>query len=58
MLSRRGFVTTALAGAAASTRADAARLRGLRIGVTDWNLRQAAKIDPVGLASRLAFQGV
>jgi L-ribulose-5-phosphate 3-epimerase len=58
MLSRRGFVTTALAGAAASTRADAARLRGLRIGVTDWNLRQAAKIDAVGLASRLAFQGV
>ena len=37
---------------------DAARLRGLKIGVTDWNLRQAAKIEAVGLASRLGFQGV
>ena len=57
MLSRRGFVATAL-GAAVSTRMDAARLRGLKIGVTDWNLRQAAKIEAVGLASRLGFQGV
>ena len=37
---------------------DAARLRGLKIGVTDWKLRQAAKIEAVGLASRLGFQGV
>jgi L-ribulose-5-phosphate 3-epimerase len=57
MLSRRGFVTTAL-GAAAFSRVDAARLRGLKIGVTDWNLRQAAKIEAVSLASRLGFQGV
>ena len=57
MVSRRGFFTSAF-GAAICTRVDAARLRGLKIGVTDWNLRQAAKIEAVGLASRLGFQGV
>jgi sugar phosphate isomerase/epimerase len=35
-----------------------ARLRSLKIGVTDWNLRQTGKLDAVGLASRLGFQGV
>ncbi len=57
MVSRRGFFTSAF-GAAICTRVDAARLRGLKIGVTDWNLREAAKIEAVGLASRLGFQGV
>jgi L-ribulose-5-phosphate 3-epimerase len=57
MLSRRGFVATTL-GATVSRRMDAARLRGLKIGVTDWNLRQAAKIEAVSLAGRLGFQGV
>lgn len=35
-----------------------AGLRGLKIGVTDWNLRQTGKLDAVGLAGRLGFEGV
>lgn len=30
----------------------------VKIGVTDWNLRQEAKLDAVGLARRLGFDGV
>jgi sugar phosphate isomerase/epimerase len=30
----------------------------LRIGVTDWNLRQTGKVEAVGLAARLGFDGV
>ena len=33
-------------------------LRGLKIGVTDWNLRQTGKLEAVDLAHRLGFQGV
>jgi sugar phosphate isomerase/epimerase len=33
-------------------------LGGLKVGVTDWNLRQAAKLEAVALASRLGFDGV
>jgi len=32
--------------------------RGLKIGVTDWNLRQTGKIDAVALAASLGFDGV
>jgi L-ribulose-5-phosphate 3-epimerase len=56
MLDRRTF----LAGASATllaTRAQAG-LRGLKIGVTDWNLRQTGKLEAVDLAGRLGFQGV
>jgi L-ribulose-5-phosphate 3-epimerase len=35
-----------------------AGLRGLKIGVTDWNLKQAGKLEAVALAKRLGFQGV
>ncbi|MBK5293126.1 MAG: sugar phosphate isomerase/epimerase [Acidobacteriia bacterium] len=34
------------------------RLSGLRIGVTDWNLRQTGKLDAIALAKRLGFDGV
>jgi L-ribulose-5-phosphate 3-epimerase len=33
-------------------------LRGLKIGVTDWNLKQPGKLGAVELAKRLGFQGV
>jgi sugar phosphate isomerase/epimerase len=38
--------------------ARAARLGGVKIGVTDWNLRQTAKLEAVELAKRLGFEGV
>jgi L-ribulose-5-phosphate 3-epimerase len=56
-LARRSLLT--LAGAAAASVTLPARgLRGLKIGVTDWNLRQTAKLEAVGLAGRLGFEGV
>ncbi len=33
-------------------------LAGLRIGVTDWNLRQTGRVEAVALAARLGFEGV
>ena len=35
-----------------------ARKTSLRIGVTDWNLKQTGKLEAVGLAKRLGFDGV
>lgn len=56
-LSRRSLLTTT--GAYLGSVSLAARgLSGLKIGVTDWNLRQTAKIEAVGLARRLGFEGV
>lgn len=49
--SRRTFL--ALVGASAL-----AKPRGLKIGVTDWNLKQTGKIEAVALAKRLGFDGV
>lgn len=34
------------------------KLAGLHIGVTDWNLRQASKLEAVALAKSLGFEGV
>src|SRR5258708_32581310 len=31
---------------------------GPKIGVTDWNLKQTGKLEAVGLAKRLGFDGV
>lgn len=56
-LSRRSFVTLA-AGAFAPAALPARGLQGLKIGVTDWNLRQTAKLEAVSLARRLGFAGV
>ena len=47
------------AGAAALlARALKAKALPVKIGVTDWNLRQEAKLDAVALAQRLGFDGV
>jgi L-ribulose-5-phosphate 3-epimerase len=49
--SRRTFLSLACASALAKS-------RGLKIGVTDWNLKQTGKIEAVALAKRLGFEGV
>jgi L-ribulose-5-phosphate 3-epimerase len=56
ILNRRNFL--AVSGAGLLTPAASARLRGLKIGVTDWNLKQTGKLEAVQLANRLGFQGV
>ena len=43
---------------AAAELARAAGLKGLKIGVTDWNLRMAANPEAVGVAKKLGFAGV
>jgi sugar phosphate isomerase/epimerase len=58
-ITRRQLLSSAAALAASSSHVFAARgLRGLKIGVTDWNLRQTGKIEAVELAKRLGFEGV
>src|SRR5689334_22451640 len=52
-LSRRGLL--AMAAGAPLLRGTNARLR---IGITDWNLKLAAKIEAVALAAQLGFDGV
>ena len=34
------------------------KIKGLKIGVTDWNLQQTGKFEAVALAKRLGFDGV
>jgi L-ribulose-5-phosphate 3-epimerase len=58
MLSRRQFVSAAAYGLAASEALHARGLRGLKIGVTDWNLGKAGQIEAVELARNLGFAGV
>jgi sugar phosphate isomerase/epimerase len=55
---RREFVRAASVAAPASLMAAEAGLAGLRIGVTDWNLRQTGSVDAVALAKQLGFEGV
>lgn len=57
---RRHFLmaSSALGLAPARLLAAPRKLAGLRIGVTDWNLRQAGKIEAVALAKSLGFEGV
>jgi L-ribulose-5-phosphate 3-epimerase len=58
-LSRRNFLTTAAAlGSTTGTAFGGRGLRGLRIGVTDWNLNQTAKLESIALAKSLGFEGV
>src|SRR6476659_939294 len=62
---RRDFLYSGVAGLTAaalvqpSILAFAAR-KGVkfRVGVTDWNLKQTAKIDSIALAKKLGFDGV
>lgn len=55
-LSRRDLLMGAAAIGAVPLRARG--LGGLKIGVTDWNLRQTGKIEAVRLARQLGFEGV
>lgn len=50
-LTRRTFLASAAI-------ARAARIQGLKIGVTDWNLRKAGQVEAVALAASLGFDGV
>jgi len=55
-VSRRRFLQASAALVAVARTGFAQR--GLKIGVTDWNLRQTGKIDAVALAASLGFDGV
>lgn len=52
---RRSFLAGGIAGLAWRA---TARPRGLKIGITDWNLRLSSKVDAVETAARLKFDGV
>lgn len=56
MFTRRDFI--GVAAACGLSQLLPAQRAGLRIGVTDWNLRQTGKLEAVELASRLGFDGV
>ncbi len=61
MLTRRQWLQAAglqAGGAAFLARALRAKAIPVKIGVTDWNLRQEAKLEAVALAQRLGFDGV
>jgi sugar phosphate isomerase/epimerase len=55
-MQRRQFLESVLLAAPALCAAQ--RPAGLKIGVTDWNLRMTGNLDAVGLAKRLGFDGV
>jgi len=59
-LSRRRLLADLAAGLYSRSAAGGATkpLAGLRIGVTDWNLRLTGRIEAVALAARLGFEGV
>jgi L-ribulose-5-phosphate 3-epimerase len=59
-LSRRGFLKAgaALGIAPAGLLAQDKPLSGMKLGVTDWNLRQTGNLEAVALAARLGFEGV
>ncbi|PYT30598.1 MAG: sugar phosphate isomerase/epimerase [Acidobacteria bacterium] len=58
-ISRRSFLYGgAVALGASSFRQASGRTRGLKIGVTDWNLHLTGKVDAVALASQVGFDGV
>jgi sugar phosphate isomerase/epimerase len=56
LLSRRTLLSSA--AAAALTHTALARKPAVRIGVTDWNLKQTGQLEAIGLAKRLGFDGV
>ena len=56
---RRSFLGAGAAAALIPPRLFAAKkLAGLKIGVTDWNLQKAGKVEAIALARSLGFQGV
>lgn len=58
-LTRRAFVQAGLlsVGARALIAAKAAGAR-FKVGVTDWNLKQEAKLEAIALAKKIGFEGV
>jgi sugar phosphate isomerase/epimerase len=56
-MTRRTFLQAAGAATAASANLLAAKPK-LEIGVTDWNLNQTGKVEAVGLAKQLGFDGI
>jgi L-ribulose-5-phosphate 3-epimerase len=52
---RRSFLAGGIVGLAGRAMA---RSHGLKIGITDWNLRLTSKVDAVETAARLKFDGV
>jgi L-ribulose-5-phosphate 3-epimerase len=58
-ISRRSFLQHGSAGVlSGATLLRAAGTRGLRIGVTDWNLQMTGKVEAVALAHKIGFEGV
>lgn len=57
-LSRRQLLAATGAACLWSASRLQARMRGVKIGVTDWNLKQTGKVEAVALAKRLDFEGV
>jgi L-ribulose-5-phosphate 3-epimerase len=55
---RRSFFRSAAALAAGAAVLDARPGVQVKIGVTDWNLRQTAKVEAVALAKSLGFDGI
>jgi L-ribulose-5-phosphate 3-epimerase len=55
-LSRRDFLASAAAGVSAVSALAAPR--GLKLGVTDWNLNQTGKVEALSLAKTIGFEGV
>ena len=57
-VSRRRVLAGLAFGFPAARSARGRSLSGLKVGVTDWNLRQTGKIEAVALARSLGFDGV
>src|SRR2546427_1809774 len=57
-ISRRGFLQRGGAVIGVGAGRLTARSRGLKIGVTDWNLRLTGKVEAVALAKQVGFDGV
>jgi L-ribulose-5-phosphate 3-epimerase len=56
--SRRQFLISASAGIGGAGRLTASGLSGVKIGVTDWNLRLSSKVEALNLAHEIGFAGV
>lgn len=55
---RRGFLARTAGWIPAARLLAAEKLAGLRIGVTDWNLRQTGRVEALALAAGIGFEGV
>ncbi len=58
MISRRHFISSTAFGLAATEALAARGLKGVKIGVTDWNLAKTGKVEAVEVAKNLGFAGV